>query len=402
MFKNFLVLILKGIRYRPIRSWLTILGIIIGIMLVVIIMSLSDGIKNAIGKTLQMFGSDLIIVRPGKETNPFAEFIGGRKFKEKDLIDLEKIEGVDFVVPMEVASLNIEYKGEKKSALFHAQNWTNYVKVLEASQGFKLVEGVWPKNENFKEIVLGNKAAQNLFKEKVRVGDEIIIKTKRFKIAGYLSAIGEQMSDNVVYISMNVFRDLTGNRGFAMAALVKTKPGANVNLISQTIKYQLSKQEAGPEFSVLMPEKAGQIISSVISIVELTLTIIALVSLIVGAVGITNTMYTSVLERTKQIGIIKAVGASRDAILSLFLIESGIIGLIGGILGIIFGIIFAYFVSLFSAYYFGLGELFSFASIDFFGLSVILIITFITGIIAGVLPARQAAMMEPAEALRYE
>ncbi|MBI4993970.1 ABC transporter permease [Candidatus Wolfebacteria bacterium] len=401
MFKNFLILILKGIRYRPIRSWLTILGIIIGIMLVVMIMSLSDGVKNAITKTLQMFGSDLIIVRPGKESNPFAELIGGQKFKERDLADLKKIEGIEFVIPMEVATLNIEYKGEKKSALFHAQNWQNYIKVLEASQGFRLVEGQWPKSENAKEIILGNKAAQTLFKEKVRVGDEIIVKTQRFKIAGYLTPIGEQMSDNVIYVSMDVFRDLTGNRGFAMAALIKIKPDINIELISQAIKYQLAKQEAVREFSVLTPEKAGMIISNVISIIELVLTIIALVSLAVGAVGITNTMYTSVLERTKQIGVMKAIGASNDSILSLFLIESGMIGLIGGILGIILGIVFAYFISLLAAYL-GVGGLFSFASIDFFGLFVILTITFITGIIAGVLPARQAAMMEPAEALRYE
>ena len=97
----------------------------------------------------------------------------------------------------------------------------------------------------------------------------------------------------------------------------------------------------------------------------------------------------------------KAIGASNDAILSLFLIESGMIGLVGGILGIVFGILSAYLISL-AAAGFGIRGLFSFASLDFFGLFVVLFLTFIIGIISGVLPARQASLMEPAEALRYE
>ena len=114
-----------------------------------------------------------------------------------------------------------------------------------------------------------------------------------------------------------------------------------------------------------------------------------------------NTMYTSVLERTKQIGVMKAIGASNDAILSLFLIESGMIGLVGGILGIIFGILSAYLIGLVAAG-FGIRGLFSFASLDFFGLFVILSFTFVIGVMSGVLPARQAAKLEPAEALRFE
>lgn len=401
MTKNFIILILKGIRYRPIRSWLTILGIVIGIMLVVMIMSLGNGIKGAISKTLQMFGSDLIIVRPGKETNPLAELISGQKFKESDLLDLKGISGVQNVAPMEVGMFNIEYRGEKKSAMFHAQNWKEYLDIVESSQGFKLAAGRWPENDSVKEIILGNKAATGLFKEKIIIGNEIIIKARKFKIVGYLDPIGDQVVDNVVYISMDIFRDLIGSRGYAMSALIKTKPEVNVDIISQEIKFKLSKQEAVKEFSVITPQKAGQIISGVLSIVELVLTMIALVALAVGAVGVMNTMYTSVLERTKQIGVMKAIGASKDAILSLFLIESGAIGLIGGLVGIAAGIFMAYLAGLIAASY-GIKGLFSFASLDLLGLLAILIITFITGVIAGILPARQAAKMEPAEALRYE
>ena len=401
MLKNFLILTLKGIRYRPIRSWLTILGIVIGIMLVVIILALGSGIQNAVSKTLQMFGSDLIMIFPGKETNPLLGFLGGQKFKEKDLMNLEKIKGVKFVVPMEIATLNVEYKGEKKSIMIHAAPWAGMEETYKESQGVKLEKGRWPANDQVKEVILGYLTAKSLFKNPVRLGDEITIKSKRMKIVGYVSEIGNQMDDNTIYISLEIFRDLTGLRSGAGSALVKVMPGANIDLVAKQIKFQLSKQEVVRDFAVLTPEKSERLIGSVLAIIELVLIVIALISLLVGAVGIMNTMYTSVLERTKQIGIMKAIGASKDAILSLFLIESGMIGLVGGILGIVLGIISAYFIGL-AASNFGVRGLFSFASLDFLGFLVILIITFITGIISGILPARQAACMEPAQALRYE
>src|SRR3989344_8029750 len=102
MIKNLILLTLKGIRYRPTRSWLTVLGIVIGIMLVVIILALGSGIKNTVAKTLQSFGSNLIFIFPGKESNPLETFAGGQKFRERDLRDLETVPGVRFVLPMEI------------------------------------------------------------------------------------------------------------------------------------------------------------------------------------------------------------------------------------------------------------------------------------------------------------
>ncbi len=401
MFKNFIILTLKGIRYRPIRGWLTILGIVIGIMLVVIILALGGGIQSAVSKTLQMFGSDLIMILPGKESNPLVGFLGAQKFKERDLMDLENIPGVRFVLPMEIATINLEYKGEKKSSMVHASPWRGLKETYEESQGLNLEKGRWPTDERASEVVLGYKAVNNLFKNKIQLGDEIIIKSKRMKVVGIVSEVGEQMSDNIIFISLDIFRDMTGSRGTAGSAFVKAAPDANINLVAKQIKFQLSKQEVVRDFSVLTPEKSDRLIGNVLSIIELVLLVVALISLIVGAVGIMNTMYTSVLERTKQIGVMKAIGASSDAILSLFLIESGMIGLVGGMLGIIFGIFSAYLISLAAA---GLGirGLFSFASLDFLGFLVVLFLTFIIGIIAGALPARQASKMEPADALRYE
>ncbi len=400
MLKSFLILIIKGFKYRTIRSWLTILGIVIGIMLVVIILALSSGIKNAITGALQSFGSDLIVIFPGKENNPIVGFLGGQKFKERDLIELEKINGVKFSVPMGISTLNIDYQGETKSTMVHAANWKKYVEILESSQGIKLEKGRWPENDTVPEVIFGYLAAKTLFKKEVRVGDEVVIKSKRFRVVGTLSEIGEQMLDNVIFVSLDMLNTLTDSRGTA-SAIIKIMPETDINLVAQQVKFQLSKQEVVRDFSVLTPDKADRLIGNVLSIVELVLMIIALVSLMVGAVGIMNTMYTSVLERTKQIGIMKAIGASSDAILSFFLLESGLIGSIGGLLGILLGIAAAYILGVIAAG-FGVKGLFSFASLDLFGFFVVLFFTFIIGIISGILPAKQASRMEPAEALRYE
>lgn len=400
MRKDFLTLIFKSIRYRPIRSWLTILGIIIGIMLVVTIFSISSGVQNVISKTLQMFGSDLIILFPGKETNPIAGFVSGQKFRERDIADIENIEGVKFATPVDVAALNVESRGEKKGIMVHGVRWREMRVIFQESQGIRLLEGTWPENDDKNEVVLGYLTANSLFKSKIHAGDELVIKSRKVTVRGVLSRVGTQDDDNSMYLSLEIMQHLTGRQG-AVSALIKTNPDANMDLVARQIKFKLSKQEVVPDFSVLTPEKANRLIGSVLSIVEFVLIVIALVSLLVGAVGIMNTMYTSVLERTKHIGILKAIGASSEAILSMFLIESGLIGLIGGILGVVLGLSLAYTIGLI-AENFGINGFFSLASIDFFGLLVILIITFITGMVAGFLPARTAAKMEPAEALRYE
>src|SRR3989338_10440961 len=154
MLKNFLSLIFKSVWRRPMRGWLTILGIIIGVMLVVIIFALSSGIQNAVARLLQQFGSDLIIILPGRETNPFLGLAGGQKFKEEDLLDLKKIDGVRLVVPMSIAVLNTEFKGEKKSVMFHSQPWREYRVVAEESKALKLIDGKWPENESAQKLIL--------------------------------------------------------------------------------------------------------------------------------------------------------------------------------------------------------------------------------------------------------
>ncbi len=400
MIKNFLSLALKNLIFRPLRTWLTIIGIVIGITLVVIILSLSSGIKNTITSTLQMFGSNLISVMPGKETNPLVGLLSGEKFREKDLEGLKNINGVEFIAPEDLVTVNVEFNGEKKSVLTHAVYWEETRKMVEQSQGFSIAHGTWPSDNQTSEVILGSKIASTLYKTPIHVGDEVLVKSKRMKVVGIFSPIGESTSDNILFISFPIFQNLTGRNG-AMSVNIQVAPDANIDLVAKQVRFELAKQEIVQDFVVLTPKNTEKLAGNILNIIELILIIFAIISLIVGAVGIMNTMYTSVMERTKQIGIMKAVGASSDAISFLFLIESGFIGLVAGILGIVLGVAFSYSIGFFAGRS-GIHGLFSFASLDVLGLFSVLIITFVIGVIAGILPARKAAKMQPAEALRYE
>jgi putative ABC transport system permease protein len=401
MLRDFLTLTFKGIRYRPLRSWLTVIGIIIGIMLVVVILSLSGGLKNIINRQLQMFGSDLLIILPGTDSNVLIGMVGGQKFNYSDITDLARIPGVKVAAPFDIGTVNAEFKGEKKAVFVHSSRWDVLRPIFEESMGTALADGVWPKSEDTNEIMLGYLAANTLFKNKNRAGDEIIVQSKRLRVVGVFETMGNRDDDNSFYMGWDLFHLISGTKPGAMTAFIRVEQGSNIDLVARQVRFELQKQKEVKEFTILTPVRTTAIVGSIIGVVELVLVIIALVSLIVGAVGIMNTMYTSVLERTKQIGIMKAVGASKDAIMSLFLIESGIIGLVGGFLGIVLGLLVSWGIGSAAAGY-GAAGLFSFASVDYLELFVILIVTFITGVLSGLLPARAASRLEPAEALRYE
>lgn len=402
MFKNLLIITLKGVQHRPMRSWLTIIGIVIGTMLVVAIMSMSSGIQNVIMQKLQMMGSQMIVVFPGDESNPLASMIASTKFRERDITDLEMIDGVQTAVPWDMGSVGTEFKGEKHTITSHSANWKRMQYLFQATRGFELRSGSWPISEDASEVVLGDTVARKMFKQQIYADDEIIVESKRMRVAGVLKYTGNSDDDQAIYMSWMMFHLLSGVKPGAMTAMIIVKPDANINIVAQQIKFRLSQQDVVDKFVVMTPETIKKLAGDILSIVELALIMIALVSLLVGAVGIMNTMYTSVLERTKQIGIMKAIGASSESILALFLIESGVIGIIGGLLGIAGGIFLAIVAGIAARVFGGISGLFSFASLDYLGFLVVLVVTLMTGIIAGILPARQAAHMEPAEALRYE
>lgn len=379
---------------------LTIVGVIIGIAVVVAVLFLGNGLENSVKKLLNRFGGDLIIIIPGEITDPASRLVGDARFKPKEVDSINGLPGVDLVFPSVESKLSTaEFQGEKKSASLHIAPWSGTRRIFEESQGFKLEKGAWPIKENAREVILGKKFAAKQFKNEIRVGDEIIIKEKRFKVAGILVEVGEQMHDTSVYISSTAYESLTGEKVEYLLITVKVLPGFDPARVASDIEWTLKQQKGIVDFSVLTSEKAMRIVGGVIGVIELALSLLAGIALVVGGIGIMNAMYTSVLERTSEIGIMKAIGGRGRDILLIFTLEAGLIGAAGGAVGVLLGAILAKLVEAVAHNQGFLILEVNLAPKIIFG---ILFFAFFAGVVAGFLPARSAARLKPVDALRYE
>jgi len=397
MLKKYFYLIFQNFLYRRLRTFLTILGIIIGSSLILSLFFLGKGMENAVLKQLRVFSTDAIFVYPGEATNPFLGFLSGVEFREKDLKAVEGIEGVRFIVPIATGGIEAKYRGENTHIIISGLPLREGRIYLEESQGMGLKRGYWAKNENEKAIILGHNLAEDGFKEKPQIGDEIILKEKKYTITGILKETGDPSYDGMGFISLKNFRGLTGNKLGVNMFVVKLYPGANERRITQEIENRLRERRGLKDFAVVTAEKAASIIKDILLIIQIVIITIAVTSLVVGGIGITNTMSTAVLERVKEIGIMKAVGAKNYQIVLLFLLESGFLGSTGGIIGGVIGIFIPKLIETIAR---SQGFLYLDVHISFVLILEVLIFTFFFGVISGIYPAYQAARLLPTEALR--
>lgn len=397
----------RNIRTRSLRSFLTILGIVIGVFLIISLLSLSEGLKSTINQQLQAMGGEMVMVMPGSDEDLITSMMfGGTKLQKEDIEAIKKAEGVDKVLGFSYTGAVARYKEESKQvAIAGYEPWKEGLDILSIFQGWSLTEGRWPSKEN--EILIGSQVAAEIFSKEVKAGSEITIKGRKFKVAGVLNSLGNKQDDSMVYLDMKAYQDITGEkRGTAAFAMVKIEEGVDENAVAQEIKEALRetrKRRSGTDeedFSVITSEKMGQIAGNILGIIQFVIIGFASIAIIVGGIGITNSMFTSVKERTKEIGIMKAIGAKNSAILLIFLFEAGIIGLIGGIGGTLLGSILAKSIEMYGQMH----PIFYFKASVSVGLIIFgLVFSFIIGCVSGVLPARAAAKLKPVDALRrYE
>lgn len=415
MVLDYFDLALHNIRSRKLRSWLTVLGIVIGVTAVVALIAIGQGMKRAIEREFEAIGYDTIIVFPGVS---FAQgggpgggsgfFGGGLQPQPLDLNALRQVPQVAQIGYLRietamVTSAKMEGQGFLRVTGLGPgvkENFGGYFRyfVLEDGRAFDA--------EDQFVTVLGSRLATDLG---VGVGDEINVDGQSFKVIGILQpveqgrgGIGFGNINNALFVPAKALAALTQEEGKVSIVLVKAAKGAKVVDVANRIKAVMSRQ--GTPVSTVTAEEISQRVSGVLGAIQMTLASIAAISLLVGAVGVMNTMYTSVLERTREIGILKAIGAKDGHILSLFLIESGLIGLIGGGIGVLCGVGLSSGASGFIARAMAFGPLGGGASAEFSPELIIgtLIFSFVLGALSGVLPARQAAQLAPVEALRYE
>ena len=403
MFKEYFKIAVRSLRTRPVRSWLTMVGVVIGIFLIISLLSLSEGIKSAVMQQLNMMGKDLIIIMPGELNDIMTTFVGGLKLTDDDIRAVEKTEGIDVVVPMTYRGEAMRYEGEKRTVLLCGIPLKESLDILKSDMGFELVEGRWP-SPGKREIFVGFLVPKEIFKG-MKTGTQISLKGKQFEVVGVLQSVGSKQDDSQIYVDLDIYREVTGEREGANMAMAKVKLGYLTEEVIENVKASLDetrKRKRGedlPSYSVISSEKMIDIVGNIIGLIQVAIFGFASIAILVGGIGIMNTMYTSVHERIREIGIMKAVGAKNKTITTIFLIESGIFGLVGGVGGIALGLGLAKIVEIYSqTQYFFLLKASITPQLILFGLAF----SFLVGCIAGYLPARSASKLKPVDALRYE
>jgi putative ABC transport system permease protein len=416
--KNFEIfkISLSHVKKSKMRSWLTTIGIVIGVAAVVAIISIGQGMQASVQSRLGSLGADLITITPGFSRAERGFGGGGGEagasinLTDKDINVIKQVTGVLYVDGMVSGSSDIRVGTEKSSLSVNGVDpnvWRSMVTTqLEAGRYLQ------PGDSN--SVVVGNSLAHGTFLQDLTLNKPVTIGGRNFKVVGILSpsggGFGGGRMDNGVYMTADYAREvITTNvsRNQFTSILVKISDPLQSDKATQDITNKLMpERHVNPrtqDFTVTAFAAIQQQITGVVQSISIFLAAIAAVSLLVGAVGIANTMFMSVMERTRQIGLLKALGATDNEVMKLFLIESGLFGFVGGIIGIIFGIIVSVLISIAGLRLIGgpgggsanpviTPELLIFA----------LAFSIFVGIVSGVVPARGAAKMNPVDALRFE
>jgi putative ABC transport system permease protein len=405
MIKDYFWLAIKNLRRRGIRSWLTLLGIVIGIAAVVSLISVGDGLKIAVNAQFGVSTTEALTVQAGGLSGygpPGSGVVNPLTTEDADAI--EKLNSVEVAIPRNIETVKIEFnnkeligyaasiiEGEKRHYIYDIVD-------IEAEYGRLLKDG------DSNKVVLGTgflNADKNGFNKEVQVGNKIKIQGKDFEVVGILKKKGSFILDNVVLMDDTPLRNLmkTGDTVDIIAVKVKSKDLMDQAKqdIEKLMRQRRHVKEGEEDFEVSTPQAMLATVNSILNGVQAFIVLIAFASIIVGALGIVNTMTTSVLERKKEIGVMKAIGAKNSDVFLQFLIESGLLGLVGGIIGVTVGIVLGAVGMLAISNFIGANPSFK---IDFMLVFSALFGGFLIGAIAGIAPAMNAAKQNPVDALR--
>ncbi len=396
MLKDYFKFGVKNIKNRKLRSWLTILGIVIGVASIISLITVSQGMQNAIEEQLDMFGADRLIISAKGFQGPGSMSEGLTK---DDVKTLESMSEFKYITPMLIGTAQVEYHDEIKFLTVQAVPAEGYTDSF-GDIDFDVEEGRMMRKGDKFAVMLGYRVAnKDIFDDNIGVRNKINIKGYDFRVIGIMEEIGNSQDDNALNIDLESFRIIFDEPEKVDVIMVQAKQGLDMDALKTKVEKRLKKSRDDENYQVMTAAQIGEQINSILGIIQVVLVGIAAISLLVGSIGIMNSMYTSVLERTKEIGIMKSIGAKNSDILSLFLIESAIIGFIGGVFGVLFGLGIAYLVGFVAdASGFGLLKVTMDWKIALFGLTFAIGL----GMISGIMPARQASKLKPVDALRYE
>lgn len=397
-----------SIRQHKLRAFLTVLGIIIGVSSVVSVFAIGAGLKNSISDQVASFGPNLLQITPGQSFSSdeegensgfnFAASIGASTLTEKDVEVIRGTENVKLAAPMSLIS-GVPSAGDKQAeSAFTAATTEDMYQIL--SQAQKLAQGRFLRDGAANEAVLGDKVAEKLFGTTEAEGKSFEFRNQRFNVVGVLAAPENQgfsfgfSYGDIAYIPLQTAKKLAGGVISIMEIDVHIADVGQTDETKNALRERLLGAHGGEEdFTVSTPDEQLAVFDQIMTAVTGFIAAIAGISLLVGGIGIMNIMLVSVTERTREIGIRKAIGATRGHILVQFLIEAIILSLLGGLLGV--------------ALAYGQGQLVKQVldiTPQFTGgaLGLAVGVSTAVGVIFGITPAIKAARKNPVEALRYE
>jgi putative ABC transport system permease protein len=401
---NYFLLSIRNLKRRGARSWLTLLGVFIGIMAVVALISLGGGLKSAVNSQFGVSSTEIITVQAGG-LNSFGPPGSGAvtPLNVEDVRAIGRLSTVDRAIRRNLPPGKLEFNDHVVFGIAMSIPDGEDRKMVYEELDTEMFSGRLLKDGDVNKIVLGyNFHADKVGLEKaVKVGDNVLVQDQSFKVVGITKSKGSFIFDNIVHMNERPLENLMGYGDDVDMIAVKVKSKDLMEKAKEDIEKLLRARrdvKVGEEdFEVSTPESALATVNDILNGIQAFIVIIALVSIVVGGLGIVNTMTTSVIEREKEIGIMKSIGARNENIFYQFLVESGMLGLIGGILGVVFGVGIGYLGT--SAINSFLGSS-ARVEINLFLIIFALVGSFVVGAVAGIVPALNASRKNPVDALR--
>ncbi|HQK41490.1 MAG TPA: ABC transporter permease [bacterium] len=384
----------KALLLNKVRSFLTMLGVIIGVFAVISLVSLVGGVQEYVVSSFEDLGSNLIFVVNGKiemgqrQTAGSALVSTNLKEKHVDMIESTAKDYVDYITPQSQTYQTIKYKTEEYFLLLLGVNYEAndiFNSNIERGRYFNRVE----QENSSRVVVLGNNLGKKFFGEENPIGKKIKISGKSYEVVGLLAKKSPNYDESVILPYTTVMDEFSATG--ITSIVVKVKDNVDLEQAQQQVKLALLKDLKEDKFTVMTQEDILESIQNILNMLTIALASISGISLLVGGIGIMNIMLVSVAERTKEIGLRKALGATSSDIKNQFMAEAILISSLGGVLGLLLGWVTTIAIRPLIK-----------AVIPVWAIPLALGFSLAVGIIFGTYPAVNASKKDPIEALRYE